>query len=80
MQDTILSFEEFEERFWNYIADELVSNRDIQDNTDWANMIVHEAWRVHANSKVPYNVVMKTVEQVFTAYKTYKPNMLSMLI
>ena len=72
-EDNRLTFEEFEEKFWGYISKEIVSNRDIEDNRDWADMIVQEAWRVHVYSNTPYNTIMKTIEQVMFAYKRYKP-------
>jgi hypothetical protein len=68
-----LSYEEFEERLWTFLPRSLISVADVENNRDWAENLVHEAWRVHRNSGVPYQVVMKLVEQFLQGIKVYKP-------
>lgn len=68
-----LSYEEFEERLWNYLPEELISVSDIENNRDWADSLVHDAWRIHRYSGTPYPVVMKLVEQIVLGFKVHRP-------
>ncbi len=71
--DNKLTLEEFEEKFWEYIPEVLVNNVDIDENRDWSDMIVHEAWRIYVYSNMDKNYIFKIIEQVVFAYKRYKP-------
>ena len=54
LDDGRMSLAEFEESFWTFIPENLVSNYDIDNNSDWANMIVHDAWRMYIMSNVDH--------------------------
>lgn len=69
-----LSIEEFEESFWEYMPQSIVSDEDIFNNKDWADMIVHEAWRLYSYSDVDKSFIFKNIENVLFAFARYKPS------
>lgn len=75
IDDNKLSLSEFEEKFLEYIPETLLSNRDIDNNRDWSDMIIQEAWRLYIYSGVDKGIIFKLSEQIFFAYKRYKPNL-----
>lgn len=73
LDDGKMSLAEFEESFWSFIPEKLVSNIDIDNNSDWSSMIVHDAWRMYTTSNVDHAFIFKCLENVFFAYKRYDP-------
>ena len=68
-----MSLAEFEESFWSFISEDLISNMDIDNNADWSNHIVHDAWRMYLMSNVDHAFIFKSIENVIFAYKRFKP-------
>ena len=69
-----MGYHEFDEFFWNYIDENLVSNMDLDTNKDWADEIVFSVWRTYKNSEsLTENEVCKIAENIISAYNKYKP-------
>ena len=73
LDDGKMSLAEFEESFWSFISENLVSNIDIDNNSEWSNMIVHDAWRMYTMSNVDHAFIFKSVENIIFAYRRYTP-------
>jgi hypothetical protein len=72
--DGKMSIEQFDESFWIFIDERLVSNMDIESNRDWADTLVHDAWRMYVASNVDHGYIFKILENTIYAYKRYQPN------
>jgi len=68
-----MSLHEFEESFWMFIPETLVSNVDIGNNNGWSDSIVYDAWRMYINSNVDHGFIFKSIENIIYSYKRYNP-------
>ena len=73
IEDDKMSIDEFEESFWAYIPESLLSNKDIDNNKDWSDMIVQEAWRMYVYGNVDRAFIFKIMENMIYSYKRYMP-------
>ena len=71
--DEKLSLEEFQESFWAYIPDTLITNKDLENNRDWADSVVHDAWRMYIYSDVDKLFIFKNAENILFSIKRYSP-------
>lgn len=72
--DNKMALEEFSEFFWEYISENLVTNRDLENNSDWADELVFSVWRVYKNSEtITEAEACKISENMILAYKRYNP-------
>ena len=68
-----MSLEEFEESFWMFVSEDLVSNKDIDNNKNWSSHVVHDAWRMYINGNVDHSFIFNAVQNVIHSYKRFNP-------
>lgn len=68
-----MSFEEFEEYFWEYIPTSVISDEDIVNNREWADSVVYEAWRLHSYSEIDKSIILKCVENTIFSFRRFNP-------
>lgn len=65
--------EEFNKKFWEFIAEDLVSNVDLETNDDWQNALTYKLWKRHNNSDIDIAYVYTIAKDIIEVYKLYKP-------
>lgn len=65
--------EEFNRRFWEFISDDLVSNKDLKNNDDWQNALTYKLWKRQNNSDVDIAYIYTIARDIMEVYKLYDP-------
>ena len=73
LTDGKMSLPHFEESFWVFIPEDLISTKDIDRNSDWSDMIVQEAWRMYVTSNIDHAFIFKMMQNMIYAYKRHNP-------
>lgn len=68
-----MNLKQFEEFFWSYISSNIVSFSDRDNNSDWSDNIVYDAWRIYDKTEINESVIMKIIDNVIFAYDRYNP-------
>lgn len=68
-----MNLNSFEDAFWMYVPEDLVSNEDIEINRDFCETIVEKMWRSYYYSNVSHDFIFYTVLQVIKSFIKYKP-------
>ena len=69
-----MNFEEFEEYFWAYINDSIVSNTDrVIDNKDFCDAVCFDCFRLYEQSGVSVDIICKAAENILFSVYRYKP-------
>lgn len=72
--ESTLTLEEFEEYFWAYIPQSLVSNENLQNNREWADAVVHDTWRLYQYSGVDKSILLKNIENTIFSFLRHRPS------
>lgn len=69
-----ISFENFEEYFWNYIGKDLIRDQDIAiDNSDFCNRVSYDCWRIYEQGDFRIDEICKVAENFMDAFKKFRP-------
>lgn len=69
-----MNFEEFEEYFWSYIPEHVVSDLDrVVNNRDFCNSVCYDSFRLYTHSKMPIDVICKAAENMLFNVHRFKP-------
>lgn len=69
-----MTFEEFEEYFWSYIPEKIVSNLDRSiDNRDFCNAVCYDCYRLYTLSDMDIDVMCKAAENMLFNVNRFKP-------
>lgn len=66
--------EEFNTRFWEFIAEDLVSNEDLENNDDWGKALTYKLWKRYNMSDIDIAYIYTVARDIIEVYKLYKPN------
>lgn len=68
------TLEEFQEYFWNYINDNVVSNADINmNNKDFCDSVCYDAYRIYKQGDISIDVICKLSESILFNVYRFKP-------
>lgn len=69
-----MNFEEFEEYFWSYIDENIVSNLDRSiDNRDFCESVCFDCFRLYEQSKINIDIICKSAENMLFNVRRFKP-------
>jgi len=65
--------EEFNQRFWEFISEDLVSNEDLLNNDDWQRAFTYKLWKRQRNSDVDIAYIYTIAKDILEVNKLYNP-------
>ena len=71
---TTMNFEEFQNYFWAYISDNIVSDMDrAVDNKDFCDSVCYDCYRLYEQSGANIDTICKSAENILYNVYRYKP-------
>ena len=65
------TLEEFEEEFWLFVPESIISNNEIEDNRDFCETIVEKMYKMYINGNVSHIFMFQLVGGVLKSFKDY---------
>jgi len=71
--DEKTSPEIFDESFWNFISNDLVSNKALQENNSWRQVLTYKLWLSYKDTNVDISLVFNIAKDIIETFKAYEP-------